>query len=205
MAATAFGLVMNTETANAAFQPRPAAAVPAASSGTLLNEDEFSIIALPAKKTKDPDPMTGRRIAADRVHKRLAQAGFTKVQIAAVIGNLEQESGLDPRAVNPKSGAYGLMQWLGPRKQHLKEFEAAYWRARPGQDPHSWHAKLDAQTAFIVYEANTTYKSRYDQFRTLTNLKHATTYYRKRIEVPGEWEANDKRRYAVAQSYMDAI
>lgn len=204
MAATAYGLVTNAEKAQAMVQPRAQLTQEA---GAALNEADFSIIELKAtpKKIQNPDPQTGRALAAIKVHRKLEAAGFTKVQIAAVIGNLEQESGLNPWAVNPTSGAYGIMQWLGPRKKHLQEFEAAYWRARPNQDPRSWHAQLDVQAAFMVYEANTTYRDRYNQFKTITNLKHATMYYRKRIEVPGESEANDKRRYTLAQSYMGRI
>lgn len=48
--------------------------------------------------------------------------GLSPMQAAAIIGNMEQESGqgLNPTAVNPSSGAYGIAQWLGGRLSLLK-------------------------------------------------------------------------------------
>lgn len=46
----------------------------------------------------------------------------TKAGIAAVIGNWEFESGLNPGAINPGGGASGLGQWLGGRKSALINF-----------------------------------------------------------------------------------
>ncbi|MCT3577736.1 phage tail tape measure protein [Levilactobacillus brevis] len=46
----------------------------------------------------------------------------TKAGIAAVLGNWEFESGLNPGAINPGGGASGLGQWLGGRKSALINF-----------------------------------------------------------------------------------
>ena len=48
--------------------------------------------------------------------------GLTVPQAAAIVGNLQQESGkfLNPTDVNPTSGAYGIAQWLGGRLDTLK-------------------------------------------------------------------------------------
>lgn len=43
----------------------------------------------------------------------------TNAGIAAVLGNWEFESRLDPNAINPGGGASGLGQWLGGRKSNL--------------------------------------------------------------------------------------
>lgn len=43
----------------------------------------------------------------------------TDAGIAAVLGNWEFESRLDPNAINPGGGASGLGQWLGGRKSNL--------------------------------------------------------------------------------------
>ena len=52
----------------------------------------------------------------------LVTRGFTKEEAAAITGNIYVESGFNPEAVNLKSGAYGLMQWLGQRKENLEIF-----------------------------------------------------------------------------------
>lgn len=51
--------------------------------------------------------------------------GLNPTQAAAIIGNMEQESGvgLNPTAVNPTSGAYGIAQWLGGRLDKLKTLQ----------------------------------------------------------------------------------
>lgn len=46
-------------------------------------------------------------------------AGFTGAQTQGILAGLYAESELDEHRVNPTSGAYGLGQWLGPRKKAL--------------------------------------------------------------------------------------
>ncbi|MDB1104635.1 phage tail tape measure protein [Lentilactobacillus parabuchneri] len=53
--------------------------------------------------------------------KRLYPSATNK-GIAAVLGNWEFESGLNPGAINPGGGASGLGQWLGGRKDNLISF-----------------------------------------------------------------------------------
>jgi len=48
-----------------------------------------------------------------------AYPSATNAGIAAVLGNWEFESGLNPGAINPGGGASGLGQWLGGRKSNL--------------------------------------------------------------------------------------
>jgi murein DD-endopeptidase MepM/ murein hydrolase activator NlpD len=52
------------------------------------------------------------------VWKFLRGKGLTSAQAAGIIGVMQQESGqgLNPGAVNPSSGATGIAQWLGGRK-----------------------------------------------------------------------------------------
>jgi hypothetical protein len=42
--------------------------------------------------------------------------GLTKDQSVGVVARLDAESNLNPNAVNPLSGAYGIAQWLGSRR-----------------------------------------------------------------------------------------
>lgn len=49
----------------------------------------------------------------------LVKRGFTKEEAAAIVGNLWAESSFRTGAVNPKSGAFGLMQWAYERKDTL--------------------------------------------------------------------------------------
>lgn len=49
------------------------------------------------------------------------------VQASVIVGVMMGESGssLDPNATNSRSGAYGIAQWLGPRKTGLIQFAAS--------------------------------------------------------------------------------
>lgn len=46
---------------------------------------------------------------------------LTPVQAAGIMGNMQQESGFSPTAENKKSGAYGIIQWLGSRRTALED------------------------------------------------------------------------------------
>lgn len=55
----------------------------------------------------------------EKIFNFLKDKGLSDDQVSAVMGNLEQESQLDPKAVNPSSGAFGIAQWMGDRKSGL--------------------------------------------------------------------------------------
>ena len=56
----------------------------------------------------------------EKVLKFFTGKGLTLVQAAAVAGNLQQESRIDPSALN-SIGAYGIAQWLGGRRTNLEK------------------------------------------------------------------------------------
>jgi hypothetical protein len=81
----------------------------------------------------------------DELVTLLQEQGFQPHHAAGIAANVQQESGLDPTAVNPKSGAFGLGQWLGPRKTQLYNF--AKKNNMDAADPR-------LQVAFIKYEVD---------------------------------------------------
>jgi hypothetical protein len=139
------------------------------------------------------------------VHSTMSQNGFTNVQIAALLGNLEQESRLSPFARNPKSGAFGIMQWLGPRARDLKRFELNYFDQNLNLDPRTFNGQLQAQVAFMAHESQGTYSYQYAGFKKMTTLRGATTYFRRKVEIPGEQEANDENRVRAAKQHLAHI
>lgn len=82
--------------------------------------------------------------------------GLSDSQISALMGNLQQESNLDPNAVNGDSGAFGIAQWLGSRKTGLESFAKS--KGKKKND-------LDVQLDYLWKEMNTDYES--------NNLKNA--------------------------------
>lgn len=89
----------------------------------------------------------------------LVSKGLTKEQAAGIVGNMQLESGVNPRAVNSNGGATGIIQWLGGRKDAL----FAYGRAN-NTDP----LTLELQLRFLWEEANGAESSAFNQFKTET-------------------------------------
>ena len=74
---------------------------------------------------QNPDAVTpsGPKITSDQEKKNLLEGvnffenkGLSEQQAIGLVSRLFAESNLDPNAVNPTSGAYGIAQWLGSRK-----------------------------------------------------------------------------------------
>ena len=138
--------------------------------------------------------------ASERIWNALLSDGYSKTAAAAVLGNLEQESGINPKAVNSKSGAYGLAQWLGGRKTKLFEFAKS-----EGKDS----TDLDTQIKFMIKElaegkqwinnSGMTFK----EFKTTNNIQRATTAFAQNYERMGAHEANMPRRNSAANKYFD--
>lgn len=72
--------------------------------------------------------------------------GLSPQAAAGIVGMLMSESSLSPDSVNASSGAYGLAQWLGPRKKELFR--------RYGSKP-----TFDNQLDYTWYEMNNTHKN----------------------------------------------
>jgi Phage tail lysozyme len=113
-------------------------------------------------------PLSGSG-SEEQIWNFFADKGFSSSAIAGVMGNLQQESGLDPTAVNPTSGAFGIGQWLGGRKTNLKNYAK-----ETGGDMNS----LETQLNFLWKELNggeSTTKSILDKNGGLDALKNAST------------------------------
>ena len=93
---------------------------------------------------------------AEKIYKFLKGKGLSDNQVGAVMGNLQQESNLDPKAVNSSSGAYGIAQWLGARKTGLDNF--AKKQGKKSSD-------LDVQLDYLWKEMQSDYEK--------NNLKNA--------------------------------
>lgn len=103
--------------------------------------------------------------------------GFSAVQAAGVMGNIQQESGFSSTIVNKSSGAYGLIQWLGGRKTSLQNF------ARDkGKDVGDIGIQLD----FMKQELESTYyKTRVlDPIKASQSIEESTRIWLEKFEIP---------------------
>ena len=61
----------------------------------------------------------------DVIWNYLKDKGWTSTAIAGVLGNFEQESGMNPNRHQTGGNGYGLGQWTGGRRTNLEKFAAA--------------------------------------------------------------------------------
>lgn len=107
--------------------------------------------------------------------------GLPEHMAKGIVGNLLQESNGNPNAVNPKSGAYGIAQWLGSRKDKLfKQY---------GNTP-----SIDNQLEYVWQELNTTEKNAFQKLADTTNISDATRAFAHHFERAGKHEMNMNKR-----------
>lgn len=135
-------------------------------------------------------------MSQEEIYTKLSSAGFAPHQAAGIIGNFEQESSLNPGAVNPKSGAYGLAQWLGPRKDALHKYASSM-----GSSPDD----LDTQIGFLVNELNTTEREASKALAQTKTPQEAAAVFSRKYERAGANESRDNKRIAMATKLFEHI
>lgn len=101
--------------------------------------------------------------------------GLLPYQAAGIVANLLGESNLNHTAVNPHSKAYGIAQWLGPRKKQLFN--------KYGKNP-----TFEQQLEFVWEELNSTEKSAYNRLLQTRSLDEAVNSFMKHFERPSQRE-----------------
>lgn len=110
------GIKVDTSTANTANTDTTTTSTSTSQTGQPANESE----------------------AVQRVKDKLNAAGYTSEhQHAAVLGTMKQESNFNASASNG-IGAYGLNQWLGPRKTDYLNYAK-----NAGQNPNDFNTQVD--------------------------------------------------------------
>ena len=120
---------------------------------------------------------------ATLVANRLKGAGYTRAQIAGVLGNFQLESGFNPRineggAVgSPRGvGGYGLGQWTGDRQTALVNF-AKGRKADPGN--------TGIQADFLLHELGGSEKAAAESIRKAVSPEEASRRFLTDFERAG--------------------
>lgn len=113
----------------------------------------------------------------------LRASGYTEIQTAAIIGNLYQESGLNPSRIESNGEGIGLVQWSFGRKQQLKDFAKS-----KGTE---W-TDLNTQLEFLVKELNGSqfYEPHKSTFKNPYSVTEATEAFCWGFERPNKKYAN---------------
>lgn len=139
---------------------------------------------------------------AGQIYDFLLSKGIPPVGAAAILGNIDGESSLNPAAINPSSGASGLCQWMGGRFDKLQ--------ALANSKGVSW-TDVNVQLEHLGNEFDyDCYSDVHDVIMSATeesDLEYATWYWGRYFEVfflSDDFEASkDKtaKRYEFAQTY----
>lgn len=132
--------------------------------------------------------LSGRQISTNFTQYALnffKNKGLSENQARGIVGNLMQESGGNHTITNKSSGAFGLAQWMGNRKQQLLQ--------QYGSNPSS-----QQQLEFIWQELNTTERKAFDKLLSTNTIADATKAFAKHFERAGGNEMNMNRRIKFA-------
>ena len=127
--------------------------------------------------------ITDNRTTEEIVWDYLKDAGYTDIQVAGIIGNLYQESGLNPARVESNGEGIGLVQWSFGRKQSLINYASS-----KGKD---W-TDLESQLEFLVDELDSKqfYQPYKDTFMNPYSVSEATEAFCFGFERPNKAKAN---------------
>jgi len=119
--------------------------------------------------------------------------GLTKRQAAGIVGNLIQESGVNPTAVEFGGGpGRGIAQWSVGGRWDTSFHDNMTWYA----NTHGYHRwGLYGQLHFIWYEL-TTFGYGLHELRNTTTVHDATIVFMDRFEICGTCDATKRIQYA---------
>ena len=128
---------------------------------------------------------------AEKVFNYLIGAGFTEQAAAGIIGNLMQESGVNPKSKQLGGGpGRGIMQWGTGAGSGGRWDALVAWAASSGKDP--W--ALDTQVQWMMKEMRS--YGTYNRLKGVTDVKKAVEIFEKEMEKAGV--PNYPRRYQYA-------
>lgn len=145
-------------------------------------------------RRSSPDPAASREALLTKFQSAL---GLTREQAAAIVGNLEAESNLNPSAFNPVGGgrgAQGIAQWRGDRLAGAEAFFGG---------PVS-SASIDRQADYVIRELLGRESASLQALRGARGLSAQVTSFREMYERPGISEANDAARLLYARQALGA-
>jgi hypothetical protein len=123
--------------------------------------------------------------------------GFTNFQAAGIVGNLDQESGLDPTISQQNGGpGRGIAQWsAGGRWDSDPGDNVLAFAKQQNKSPYA----LDLQLDFIMFELNTIDYYGLAKLRASTTIEAATTDFELDFEgcgIPAQCDADSRLNYA---------
>jgi hypothetical protein len=166
-----------------------AAALAFGSSACMVGDDPVDESSEPAEDDLPP-PLSEASLSNNgrTAFNYFVNKGLTEIQAAGIVGNLMQESGVNPTAVQPGGPGRGIAQWsIGARWSNLQ----AYANNR-GLNRWSLNTQLD----FTWYELTTVSSYGLASLRTATTITSAVTVFQNKFEICGTCAQTMRIAYA---------
>jgi hypothetical protein len=130
-----------------------------------------------------PGALQGVRSVGEQIVAYFQSHGFSRENAQGIAAGAFAETRLNPNAVNPTSGAFGIGQWLGARKAEL------FRRYGP-------HPTLAQQLEFMLWELTHSESRAGATIRRQDSARGALEAYVRSFMRPGEGTAGDLARGA---------
>jgi hypothetical protein len=120
--------------------------------------------------------------------------GLTKIQSAGIVGNLQQESGMDPTIAQYGGGpGRGIAQWsVGDRWDRAHDDNVAWYAGTKGMSEYS----LTLQLEFVWYELETFSDYGLAKLRAASTVSEATYAFQNDYERCGTCDESNRLAYA---------
>jgi hypothetical protein len=109
------------------------------------------------------------------VMQQFMQLGYNPTAAAAIVGNLDHESGLNPTIKGDHGTSFGIAQWHNERWNNMVN-----WTTKNGLNPNS----IDGQVRFLDHELKTSYSGVYSALQNAKSLREATAAFTVGFERP---------------------
>ena len=134
-----------------------------------------------------------------QAYNYFVQKGLTDYQAAGILGNLMQESHVDPTEVQPNGPGKGIAQWNDPGRWNGVENLAT----SEGVSPTTLGVQLD----FMWQELNSSYAKALSDLKVTTNVVDATQSFETDYEAAGTPDMQNRINYAqqILTTYGSAV
>jgi len=154
--------------------------------GVSVAVSDGDVVFLPAAATEALPP------TARTAFNFFVKKGLTPVQAAGVVGNLMQESNVNPHSNQGGGPGRGIAQWSeGARWDSLVAF---------AKRRHASPDSLNTQLQYLWHELSTIPNYGLGELRTAKSVPAATRVFEKRFEICGE--CNEPRRIELARTAL---
>lgn len=168
-----------------------------------LNAGEAEWLAQRDEAQKNGKPMPPLPGVSKKLMDFFTGYGWTKEQAAGIVGNLAQESSLNPGAENA-TGHYGLAQWDKTRQESFKK-----WRGKDIRDYTDPNEQLLDQARFIQWELtkgdDQGARKAGEMIKGSKETKESTLYMEKYYERSGGADLDKRANYAAQAAAKSGV